>query len=254
MLLPYATVKPHDAAECPHCGPRGQGHHRCQNGACPGRDENNGAGRVATMQTRRHATEQEYAALPLGLLPIDGVAHQAVFACDECAEDAFDPFCGHPEPQPIPCPACGVADPTAPCLKKDGKTPLGFRHSGRVDPRPEMCTHAHRPDCSVFDGCQCTGDDQPPQRPAHPAADGHSPDVSRLLFDEATAQMLLLGHGIHWWQVREVRSVWTQDTKPALQAEYAALDDAGHIRFDEHGHEVLKTVVIPIVAPDRPQE
>lgn len=249
-MLPYATVKPHDADECQQCGPRGIGHHRCQNPDCPGKDENGGAGRVATMQARRHATEQEYAALPLALTPIDGTAHQAVFACDDCAEDAFEPFCEHLEPAPVPCPTCGVSDPTLPCLKKNGKTPRSFRHSGRVDPPKERCAHAHRSDCPVFAGCPCTGDDEPPQRPVHPANDPNvTVDTSHLLFDEAAAQILLQQHGIHWWQVREAGSVWTQDTKPALRAEYATLDDAGHIRFDEHGHEVRAEIVIEIAVP-----
>lgn len=251
MLLPYAMIKPHDADECGHCTPRGPGHHRCLNANCPGRSENGGAGRVATRMTLRHATDAEYAALPLALTPIDGVARQAVLACDECAEDALEPFCEHPAPEPVPCPTCGVADPALPCLKKDGNSPLPFRHSGRTDPLPEVCAHAHRSDCPVFDGCQCTADDPPPVRPKHPAADAPGPDVSRLLFDPALAQMLLAEHGVHWWQAREVASVYTQDNIPALQAQYATLDQAGHVRYDEHGHEVLDTLVIEITAPAR---
>lgn len=246
MLLPYATVKPHAEGGLPCCSPRALGHYVCQNPACPGRGENNGAGRHAVHQTRRHATDAEYAALPLAHQPIDGIAHQAVFACDECAEDV-EPFCAHPEPSPEPCPVCGVKQ--GPCLRRDRAGFRSVRHAARVDPQPERCTHAHRPDCGVFDGCQCTGDDPAPARPTHPAADGHNPDLTRLLIPEAAAQILLAQHGVHWWQVREAASVWTQDTKPALQAEYVTLDDKGHFRFDDHGHKILDTIVIEITAP-----
>lgn len=248
MLLPYATVKPHDGEQCQLCTRQGVGHYVCQNPACPGRSENNGAGRVATHATRRHATDAEYAALPLAHQPIDGIAHQAVYCCDECAEDA-EPFCAHALPEPEPCPVCDAVK--GPCFKRDGVTPRHVRHAARLDPQPEICTHAHRPDCGVFDGCRCTQDDPPPARPTHPAADGHHPDVSRLLLDEGEAQALLAQRGIHWWQVREVASVWTQDTRPALQAEYATLDEAGHVRHDEHGHEVRETIVIEITAPQQ---
>lgn len=253
-MLPYASAKPHDQAECQHCGPRGQGHRLCQNPNCPGSGENGGAGRIATQMTLRHATEAEYAALPLSLTPIDGVARQAVFACDDCAEDALDPFCQHPEPDPVPCPTCGVADPASPCLKKDGATALPFRHSGRTDPPREICAHAHRPDCGVFDDCQCSADDQPPQRPPHPAApDGQfAPDVTRLLFDEAYAQIMLADKGVHWWQVREVASCFTQDNQPAMRAVYATVDERGHLVHDEHGHEVTAETVIVIARPDQP--
>lgn len=246
QLLPYAVVKPHAADGPACCSPAALGHYACMNPSCTGRSENNGAGRVAVLQIPRHATAEEYAALPLAHQPIDGIAIKTVYACDECAED-LEPFCEHPPPQPVPCPVCAVTD--GPCIKRDGVTHRYVRHAARVDPPLEYCAHAHRPDCGVFDGCQCHQDDPAPTRPTHPAAGGHHPDVSRLLFDESAAQALLAQRGIHWWQVREVASVWTQDTKPAMRAEYAALDDAGHVRFDEHGHEVREEIVIELVAP-----
>lgn len=250
MLLQYATVKPHHPSTCAACTPTRPGHHVCQNPACPGRGENNGVGRIATMATRRHATDAEFAALPLGLRPIDGIAHQAVYACDECGEDACEPFCAdaHPQPEPQPCPVCEASGDQQ-CLKRDGTTPRSTRHAARVDPPHPVCDHAHQPDCPIFDGCDCTGAQQPPARPTHPAANGHHPDVTRLLIPEPAAQMLLAERGVHWWQVREARSVWTQDTRPALQAEYATLDEGGHVRFDEHGHEVREQIVIIIATP-----
>lgn len=252
-VLPYTLVKPHDPAACPQCGPRAPGHQACLNPNCPGRGENGGAGRAATRQTRRHATAEEYGRLPLALTPLDGTCHQAVFACDECAEDCglHEPFCAHPEPTLPACPVC-AAGADQPCLKKDGVTALGFTHAARPGLVHDRCTHAHRADCPVFDACRCTGDDQPPPRPPHPATlvgDGNGPDVSRLLFDPAYAQALLAEQGIHWWQVRRADSRLTQDNKPCMWAEVAQLDDAGHIRFDEHGHEVLREVVIVLEAP-----
>lgn len=250
MPLPYATVKPHDPAICSACSPARPGHCVCMNSACPGRGENGGAGRLATMNARRHATDDEFAALPLGLRPIDGIAHQAVYACDECGEDTCEPFCAdaHTPPEPAPCPVCSASG-TDPCLKRDGVTNRPGPHAERPAPHYTVCTHAHRPDCPVFDGCTCSSADPPPERPKHPAAGGHHPAVSHLLISEPAAQMLLMEHGIHWWQVREAASVWTQDTKPALRAEYATLDDAGHPAFDVHGHEVRAEIVIEITAP-----
>jgi hypothetical protein len=250
-VLGYRSVKPHDPDAFPCCSRFAPGHYACMNPKCPGADENNGSGRIATVSTVRHATAAEYAALPLAHTPIDGVAHQAVYMCDHCAEDVL-PFCEHAPPEPQPCPNCGAAD-EAPCLRRDGVTPLHFTHADRPKPVFDVCRHAHQPDCPVFEDCPCTGGDPAPVRPKHPAnLDGNGPDISRLLFDEAYAQILLQQHGVHWWQVREAASVYTQDNIPALRAEVAQLDEGGHLVFDVHGHEVIETVVIPIVAPPQP--
>lgn len=242
-LLPYATVKPHDPSRCQPCTREGIGHYVCQNPACPGRGENSGVGRVAEHAERRYATEAEYAALPPAHQPIDGIAHKAVYACDECTEDV-EPFCEHPEPAPQPCPVCKVT--TGPCFKRDGVTPRHVRHAARTDPQPGTCTHVHRADCGIFTDCSCTADDEPPVRPKRPRGDGHRPDLSRLGIPETAARMLLAQRGIAWWQVREAASVLTQDTRPALQAEYAALDEAGHVRRDDDGHEVRETILIEL--------
>jgi hypothetical protein len=217
------------------------------NSGCPGAGENNGVGRAATRAYARHATEQEYVALPLAHQPIDGIAHKSVYACDHCAEDV-PLFCEHPVPQAEPCGTCGAGG-TDPCLRRDGATPLHFTHADRREPVPERCVHAHRPDCPIFTDCQCASSDTPPVRPKHPAADGHQVDISRLLIPEHAAQMLLAQAGIHWWQVRQVASVWTQDTRPALRAQYVTLDEAGHFQFDEDGHEKLGEIVIVLEEP-----
>lgn len=247
-LLGYRTVKPHaaDGSDC--CARRGPGHHACQNPACPGATENNGAGRAAGPQTRRHATTAEYAALPPGLTPIDGVCHQAVFMCDDCA-DTVDEICDHPPIPAPPCPACAAAGDD-PCLEKDGKTPRrrGW-HTGRQGPSMDPCRHAHRDTCPVFADCACTGDDPPPARPTRTVADGPGPDVSRLLIPPPAARLLLAEHGIGWERVREVASVRTQDNRPAIRAQAARTDDAGNPVRDEHGHEVLDEVVIVIEKP-----
>jgi hypothetical protein len=260
-LLPYATVKPHAATpeKCTRglCHPHTPGHYTCMNAACPGRDENNGAGRHSTRHVLRHADTQEYATIPLALIPLDGIALKPVFMCDWCAEDAGPAFCAdtHTAAPPEPCPVCGVVGDEAavPCLKRDGVTPLHFTHDERPTLVLDTCAHAHRPDCAIFTGCACTTDDQPPERPPHPSTlinDGNGPDISRLLIKPGEAQALLQREGIHWWQVRRCDSRFTQiGHKPCLWAEVAELDDAGHIRFDDDGHEIHREVVIVIELP-----
>lgn len=253
MLAPYAFVKPHAPQTCPQrvCHPHAPGHPVCQNPGCPGRDENNGAGRPAYIQTRRHAAAEEYAQIPLGHIPIDAVAHKPVFMCDDCAEasEAHALFCTHPAPQLPACPKCAAGADQV-CVRKDGITALGFNHADRPGMVYDRCTHAHRADCPIFTDCPCTSDDQAPQRPPHPATiPENQPDISRLLFDPAYAQAMLLDHGIHWWQVRRCDSRYTQDNKPCLWAEIADLDDAGHIRYDDDGHETRREVVIVIELP-----
>lgn len=247
-VLAYRSVKPHAADGLDCCTPRGPGHYACQNPACPGAGENNGAGRPAGRQVRRHATAAEYAALPVGLMPIDGVAHQAVFMCDGCA-DEVDEFCDHP---PIPAPPCPTCQATGddPCLKKNGTARSGW-HTGRQAPTVDPCRHAHREDCAIFTGCVCSADDEAPTRPKRTVVTGPEPDTSRLLIPPVAAQNLLARAGIPWALVREVASVWTQDNKPAIRAMVARADDTGNPVRDEHGHEVLDEAVIVIEAPQQ---
>lgn len=246
-IAAYRTVKPHaaDALDC--CTLRGPGHYACQNPGCPGAGENNGAGRPAGRQVRRHATAAEYAALPVGLMPIDGVCHRPVFMCDDCADDV-DELCDHtPEPA-APCPKCH-AEGDEPCLKRDGKTPRGGWHTGRQRPSTDPCSHAHREDCDIFTGCVCSADDQPPARPKRTVETGPEPGTSRLLIPPIAARVLLAEHGVDWTRVREVASVWTQDNKPAIRASVVRPDNTGQPVRDEHGHEILDEAVIVIEAP-----
>ena len=251
-MLPPRAIKPHDPRACPNgaCAPRGPGHPGCMNENCEGSGDNAGQGRIATNTALRHATAEEYAALPLGLMPIDGIARIAVHACDDCAEAAFAPFCRHPPPEPAACPRCGALG-EQPCLSRDGVTPRTIGpHAERLaaQPEPEHCLHAHRPDCGIFTDCACAHDDPPPDRPKRPAAHETGPDVSALRIPEPWAQMILHGRGVHWSQVASVASVWTQDNQPALRAEVYRADGADAV-FDAHGRRVTDTVLIPITAP-----
>lgn len=164
-----ANLKPHAADDCPLCTLRGSGHRACQTGC----------GRHATVQHRRHATAQEYAAIPEGLRPIDGVAHVAVFTCEDCAPPAI---CEHLAPAASPCAACGAVG-DAPCTKPDG-TPRPAPHSARAVPPPSAaCDHAHREDCDIT-SCRC-GEDQPAAREPRP------PEPPRDIAAEHRAQEVL---------------------------------------------------------------
>lgn len=70
-MQPYRNAKPH-TDDCEQCSELGEGHRLCQHGVC---------GSLAEGQYQRHATPEEFAAIPEGLRPIDGVAHRAVFVC-----------------------------------------------------------------------------------------------------------------------------------------------------------------------------
>lgn len=131
------------------------------------------------MQHQRHATADEYAEIPASLRPIDGVAHVAVFTCEDCEPPAI---CDHPAPPAPPCAACGAAG-GAPCTKPDG-TPRPTSHRARAVPPPTMaCDHAHREDCDIT-GCRC-GQDEPPAREPRP------PEPARDIAAEHRAQEVL---------------------------------------------------------------
>lgn len=236
MLQPYRSARPHTAAACRQCGPRGQGHHLCQAPGCH---------QVATTQVQRHATLADYNALPLKLAPADGVATRPVFACDDCAED-LEPFCVH-EPVVLPCPVCGAAG-EAPCTKKDRTTPRASWHFNRPEPTVEPCTHAHREDCQVFTGCRCAGDDPLPVRAVRPPAAGLTgPNISGLTIPLHHAQMVLARAKIAWLSVVSVRSCLTQDNRPAIAVEVQQYTPEGTLEFDEHGHPVTveQTIALP---------
>lgn len=78
-MQPYRVARPHEGDECEHCAPNGEGHRLCQHGSCAAHAE---------FQYQRHATPEEFAQIPEGLRPIDGVARRAVFVC---ADHQIDP-------------------------------------------------------------------------------------------------------------------------------------------------------------------
>lgn len=234
-MHPYRSVKPHLGTDCPRCDAVGQGHAQCQ-----------GCDEIATTMFLRHATAAEYAALPESLMPIDGVAHQRVDACDDCA-DAIPDICEHTVPAPVPCPKCGAAG-DAPCVAEDGKPRARGNHAARAAAQPtiETCRHVHREDCPVFTGCQCTADDPDPQRPKRPAGDGNGPDVSGLTMPLHIAQMLLASTQHPWTTVVRAWNQQSQDGRPQLAAEVYTLDANGHREFDQHGRWVTATIAIDL--------
>jgi hypothetical protein len=209
----------------------------------------------ATTQASRHLTDAEYAALPENFLPIDGYAVQAVFACDDCADEAgprFSGFCEHPEPAPVACPKCKAVG-EQPCTMKNGD-PRWTQHQARVSaqPPPRVCRHAHRANCAVFTGCQCATADEPPARPRtrmQGAAPG--PEVSGLTIPVNVAQDVLAAAGHPWPSVVSVRSMLTQDNRPAIGADVYQFDATGTLVRDAHGHPVTADVVLPLPATGR---
>lgn len=237
-MLAYRTARPHHPAECAACAPGRPGHHLCQ-----------GCDQVATQQTRRHATDTEYAALPETLRPIDGVAHQAVYGCDDCAEDWAPLPCEHPEPQPAPCPVCGATGDQA-CTRKDRTTPRDAPHTARIEaqPAPGTCAHAHAPGCPVFAGCRCDPADPAPTRPprfADPA--GWEPDTSGLT-EALTPQIAgwLREHDIDPARVTAITNALTQDNRPGRRITTTRVGPDGNTQFDAHGHPLTDTVLLPI--------
>lgn len=196
-------LKPH-GPECPACGPTAPGHPACQAGC----------GRHATVQHRRHATADEYAAIPQGLRPIDGVAHVAVFTCEDCEPSAI---CDHDIPPVPPCAGCGAIGED-PCTKPDG-TARATSHRARATPPPAVvCDHAHREDCDIV-GCRC-GDDQPPTREPRP------PEPPRDIEAEHRWQQIVADAERAF--VADLIERYGGDRQAASQA--AAAEFAGHIQ------------------------
>ena len=207
-------------------------------------------GSDASVQTIQHLTDAEYAALSAQFLPIDGYAVKSVFACDDCADAAgerFYTFCEHPEPKPAVCPVCkAVGD--APCTLKSGD-PRWMWHKARTTAQPvaDVCRHAHRPDCAVFSGCQCTSSDEAPVRPrVRTAAPAPDPDVTGLTVPVSVAQAVLAEAGYPWPSVVRAWSCWTQDTRPAVGAEVYTFEATGTLERDEHGHPVTADIIVPL--------
>lgn len=236
-MQPYRTVRPHDPGECPQCAPEGQGHQLCRG---PGCDQ------IAVASVaRRHLTAGQYAALPENLTPIDGVADETIYACDDCAEDVA-PFCTHAEPAPAPCPKCGATGEAA-CTGKDGAPRQRGNHAARVPPQIGVCEHRHREDCEVFTGCRCAADDPLPERPKRPRGTGQGPDTTGLTMPIPYAQMALHQAGHPWVGIERAWNLLTQDGRPAVAAEYYRTDENGN-RVHAHGQPVLDTVVVSLGA------
>jgi hypothetical protein len=238
MLQDYRYARPHDAAECPVCAPSGPGHPLCQAPGCQN---------VAEFQVPRHATQAEYDALPEERKPIDGLAHQSVFACDDDAHaEATAAFCTHPEPKSPTCPTCNAAV-DAPCVKADG-TERTVHHAARSK-KPgvyDVCLHAHREDCQVFTGCQCTGDDAAPARIPRTVAPPDHADGSRSKLPAEIVKTLAEAWDVPWWTVQTYWTGLTQDNLPMVTVEYWQLDADGNIDHDEHGAEIPLSKVIAL--------
>jgi len=207
-------------------------------------------GQSVEAQHQRHLTAEEYAALPEGLRPTDGHATRAVFTCGDCAPD---PFCEHPDAEPVPCPTC-KAQPGDNCVKGDGSARV-HQHPARAaaQPVPETCRHAHREDCD-HRACACSGEDEPPVRAARPAVpEGGLPDLSSLGFPldmVPTAAAWLAANKINPALVRGgFRSGYTQRNERAMLFDYASVGENGAPVVDEHGHEDVQLRIVPIPVP-----
>ena len=244
-IQPYRYAKPHDPSSCRTCAPTCAGHHLCQHPS--------GCSDIATTQVKRHATREEYEALPERFKPIDGVAHQAVFACDEHGEDLEESFCEHAQPEPAPCPKCDATG-TDPCLTKKGN-PKAKHHQVRIEaqpPAPEPCRHAHREDCPIFEGCECTQDDPLPERPQRivtpPPPPGPAP-VHLPIHGELRA--LLEHHGVDVERILRAELIPNGDGTPTVNLTITMVvrQPNGDLSYDEHGYPRTETTVIELSMP-----
>lgn len=235
-MQPYRNIRPHKGADCPECAPNRAGHPQCQADGCD---------KIATTQTKRHATQAEYDALPEGLRPIDGVARQRVDACDDHA-DQVPVFCSHTIPDPVPCPKCGANGDGA-CVTALGTARPG-PHADRVTAQPplEHCAHAHREDCAVFANCACTGDDLNPVRAPRIVSQALDMDLSGITVSPQQAALFAMANGIDLTRAKAVRNMFTQDGRPAFAVDLRQVDAKGNTRFDQHGREMTEMLVIPL--------
>lgn len=240
-------VRPHEADQCPDCAPSGQGHPLCMAPGCDG---------LAMFQTVRHATQAEYDQLPEAWRPIDGIARKAVYACDDDDHaDAMVMFCTHAEPKPPTCPEphcqAGIGEP---CIRTDGAE-RKTHHAARAHQPAvyDRCIHAHREDCDVFTGCQCTSDDQAPERTPRVQPERDHTDGSRSKLPVDIVQRIVDAYDIPWWTVRHYATAQAQDAVTAvLDVTFATLDQDGNVVGDGHGHDVLAAVRIPL-DPEAPR-
>jgi hypothetical protein len=266
-MQPYRAERPHDPAECQTCGPTRPGHQLCQHDSC---DE------LAEAQHRRHATAEEFAALPEAFQPIDGVAYQAVFSC---YDHEVGPICGdgdHGMPANDggglvevggmhgadsltvlrtatgtgPCPQCGAAA-DEPCVKADGN-PRTAPHrdrgadAGAVQVPTAVCDHVHRPDCRGLGRCVCRADDPAPDRPRRIVPPPLPPGLPPMHVGVAGPFAEFLGrHGIDMDRVMTLSPTPGPDGTMLLEATMIRRDAHGAPIFDVHGRPDTETVTVP---------
>jgi hypothetical protein len=240
----YRTVRLHDPAECITCGPDQPGHYLCQHPEC---DE------LAEMQYPRHATEQEYAALPEEFQPVDGIAHRAVFVC---GDHEPDPICGaadHPAPLPISeglaaaCTRC-AAGPGEHCLKANGG-PRTVPHSGRSEleilAHVGPCRHVHRENCGGLGSCACRADDPAPDRPKRIVAPPVKPGPPPMHVGIAgPLAAFFADHGIDMNRVTSLAPEPGPDGTMLLRATMLKPDPHGNPIFDADGRPETETVEV----------
>lgn len=241
-MQPYRTLKPHDPASCRLCAPMATGHPLCQRDGC---------GELATLQVKRHATAEEYDATPENHKPIDGVMHQAAFACEKHGED-LEPFCSHAAPEPVPCPKC-QATGTDPCVKNSGKRKSGH-HQVRIDVQlqPAPCNHAHRENCLIFEGCECSQDDEPPVRPPRVVAPPPPPGPAPLVLPTHGPMLqVLTDHGIDIDRVihNELQPKGDGSNVMVLTTTMVIRQANGDLAYDEHGKPRTETRQIELAIP-----
>jgi len=242
-LQPYRYAKPHDPAACPACAPTSPGHFLCQH---PGCDQ------LAATHVQRHATAEEYDALPERHKPIDGIAHQAVYACDEHGE-GLEPFCEHTPPDPVPCPKCDATG-ADPCVKKNGKA-RGGHHRVRTEVQTantDVCRHAHREDCSIFTGCECSQDDPLPERPKRVIPPAQPPGPAPVLLPiHGELRALLEHHGVDVDRILRTELIPNGDGTSTVNLTITMVvrQPNGDLSYDEHGYPRTEVTVIELSIP-----
>jgi hypothetical protein len=241
----YRTVRLHDGPDCLTCQPDQPGHHLCQHPKC---------NELAELQYPRHATAQEYAALPEEFQPIDGVAHQAVFVC---GDHEPDPICGavdHPAPHLLgehpaeACTRCGVGT-GEPCLKANG-APRSLPHDGRTTAESPAtsgaCRHVHREDCQGIGACACRAEDEAPNRPKRIIPAPPEPGTPPMHVGIAgPLAAFFAGHGIDMSRVANLSPEPGPDGTMLLRATMLVHDPHGNPIFDAHGQPATETVEVP---------
>ncbi len=253
-MQPYRTARPHDSADCGPCGPSRPGHQLCQHDGC---------NQLAQAQHRRHATAEEYDALPDALRPIDGIAHQAVYTCYDheadaiCADEHDDPTPDNPLGAAVremwkdsvgACSTCGAA-PDRPCTKANGAR-RSAPHDDRADAAPvramPTCDHVHREDCQGLGTCACRADDPAPNRPKRiiDPVPVPGPPPMHVAVAGPIAEFLA-GYGIDMAWVTELTPIPAPDGTMLLHATMIRRDAHGQVIFNQHGWPETTDVEVP---------